>query len=263
MSDSLITINPAKPSVLDFEVTIQGIDDATIPTVRFVIADMLDNCDYAFKCKKLEGEKHGWTVKLPSLPDVKVSNAHFRVEVIIDGYYFEPAEGEMTFVTASDVSFSKKKANRPSVTAAFVVKQDDEPAKVAESVSDSAGEKSDSVAPTNNNLQPEFDATIGQHKETEDEADPQSVDPTEIASSFTPGQGRRDADIEQAFDAKAVATEIVKRTVGNVQKPEKQGSLFKRGASGKTAIPGLEDRETKKTQSDRAAKVKEILGSTE
>lgn len=263
MSDSLITINPAKPSVLDFEVTIQGIDDGTIPTVRFVIADMLDNCDYAFNCKKIEGEKHGWSVKLPALPDVKVSTAKFHVEVIIDGYYFEPAEGNMTFVAASDVSFAKKTAARPSVTAAFVVKQDDEPAKVAESAAGSAGDISDMSAPTTQNLHPEFDPTIGQHKDPEDAADPQSVDPTEIASSFTPGQSRRDADIEQPFDAKAVATEIVKRTVGNVQKPEKQGSLFKRGSTGKTAIPGLEDRETKKTQTDRAAKVKEILGSTE
>lgn len=59
----------------------------------------------------------------------------------------------------------------------------------------------------------------------------------------------------------AFGAAIVARTIGKVQRPEKQGSLFARRA-GKTAIPGLEDAETQRAQQNKAAKVKEILATT-
>lgn len=259
--EASISLNPSKPSELEFDVTIQGLEDTNPPTVRFTIIGAFQQAgDLTFSCEKRDNSKDGWAVKMPALPDVAGESSHFRVEVIIDGYYFEPAHGSINYVKSPDVQFTKKSSKRPSVSTSFTVKQD------AEDVKESAGggDIVDHTAPTNAQLRPEFDPSIGQQEDhSDDEPDPQSVDPTEIASSFQPGQSRRDSDIERSFDPKQVASDIVKSAVGNVQKPEKRGSLFSRGASGKTMIPGLEDRETKQTLNARAAKVKEILGSTE
>ena len=65
-------------------------------------------------------------MKLPKLTHINSDVAPFRVEVIIDGYYFEPAQGEMTFIKSPDVQFKKSEAKRPSVTTSFVVKQEED-----------------------------------------------------------------------------------------------------------------------------------------
>lgn len=126
MSDTNIQFNPAKSTELEFNVVISGIDDVNIPTVRFVIVSAVDGCDYSFKCGKLEGEKSKWLAQMPALPQIKVNTAQFRVEVIIDDYYFEPATGEITFITAPSVKFAGNNTPKPHVTASFTVKQSED-----------------------------------------------------------------------------------------------------------------------------------------
>lgn len=258
MSDeATISLNPAKTSELDFEVTVQGLDDDEPPVVRFVIIGDETNYDHSFRCTRIEDEKHGWNVKLPVLDHITGDSAPFRVEVIVDGYYFEPARGDIAFIKKPDIKIGeKKKATRPTVTTSFKVKQDD-------SITESSGGGEITGQPqiTNSLLVPEFEPKqSGPVRPSEDE----NIDHdklSDIASDVVPGQGTDDTGMAAAFDPKTTAAEIVARTIGKVQRPEKQGSLFARRA-GKTAIPGLEDAKTQRTQQNKAAKVKEILATT-
>jgi hypothetical protein len=259
MSDeATISLNPAKTSELDFEVTVQGLDDDEPPVVRFVIVGNESNYDHSFRCSRIEDEKHGWNVKLPVLDHISGDTVPFRVEVIVDGYYFEPAQGEIAFVKKPDIKIGgKKKAARPIVTTSFKVKQDGEAVEEAAG----GGEVTGQPQITNSLLVPEFEPKqSGPVRPAEDE----NIDHdklSDIASGVVPGQGTDDTGMAAVFDPKTTAAAIVARTIGKVQRPEKQGSLFARRA-GKTAIPGLEDAETQREQQNKATKVKEILATT-
>jgi hypothetical protein len=125
-SDANIQINPNKSTELEFDVIIQGIEDANLPIVRFVIVSAIDDCDYSFKCSKVEGEKSKWLARMPAFPQFKVNTSKFRVEVIVDEYFFVPAEGEITFITAPEVKFKSKNTPKPTVTTSFTVKQSED-----------------------------------------------------------------------------------------------------------------------------------------
>ena len=257
MSDeATISLNPAKTSELDFEVTVQGLDDDEPPVVRFVIVGDESNYDHSFRCTRIEDEKHGWNVKLPVLDHIPGDTASFRVEVIVDGYYFEPAQGEIAFIKKPDIKIGgKKKAARPTVTTSFKVKQEDEAVEEA-----AAGEITGQPQITNTLLVPEEEPVQGGPVRPQEDENIDHEKLSDIASSVTPGQGTDDSGMAAVFDPKSTAQSIVARTIGNVQRPEKPGSLFNR-RNGKTAIPGLEDADTKAKQQAKASKVKEILGS--
>lgn len=261
--EAQISLNPSKPSKLEFEVKIQGLDDM-VPAVRFVLMNVGDNMNFSFVCEQTD-EAHGWIAKLPTLTQITLDSVKFRVEVIVDGYYFEPASGELSFVRTPDVKMSKNKENRPTVTTSFKVHQDD-PIKE----SSGGGEVTGQIAPTNQLLKPEFEPkTSASVTPVEDEyIDMDKIQPianiSDIASSVTPGTGNHDDSIDTSvFDPKQVAKDIVSRTVGKVERPNTKGSLFRRTSSGKALVPGLEDQETQQTQQSNAEKVKRILGSTE
>lgn len=259
--EATISLNPSKPSELDFEVTIQGLDDDELPIVRFVVIGDNTNYDHSFRCTKIEDEKHGWSVKLPTLDHIEGDSSSFRVEVIVDGYYFEPAQGEISFIKKPDIKIGKKKSSRPTVTTSFKVKQEDEPVAEAAGGGDITGQPQI----TNTLLTPEEEPKqAGPVRPPEDEnIDYDKLNPakvTDIASSVTPGQGTSDSGLAADFDPKAAAADIIARTIGKVQRPDKKGSLLNR-RDGKAAIPGLEDAATKREQEAKAAKVKEILGS--
>lgn len=253
--EATISLNPSKPSELDFEVTIQGLDDDEQPLVRFVVIGESSNYDHSFRCTKIEDEKHGWSVKLPVLDHIEGESAPFRVEVIVDGYYFEPAQGDIAFIKKPDIKIGKKKATRPTVTTSFKVKQDDEAVEEA-----AAGEITGQPQITNTLLVPEEEPLQGGPVRPQEDENIDHEKLRDVASSVTPGQGTDDSGMAAAFDPKSAAQAIVARTIGKVQRPEKQGSLFNR-RDGRTAIPGLEDADTKAKQQAKASKVKEILGS--
>lgn len=216
------------------------------------------NYDHSFRCTKSADEKHGWSVKLPSLTHIDGDQASFRVEVIVDGYYFEPAQGEIAFIRQPDIKIgTKKKANRPTVTTSFKVKQDDE--QVAEAA---AGEITGQPQITNTLLVPEEEPKqAGIVRPQEDE----NIDYgkiKDVASSVTPGQGTDDSGLAMAFDPKSAAADIVARTIGKIQRPDKKGALFNR-RDGRANIPGLESADVKREQAEKTAKIKEILGSTQ
>lgn len=265
MSDNTIKLNPAKPSTLEFEVMVSGLEGVP-PTVRFVIQNVLDGVDWVVNCTKLAKTK--WQAAFPALTGITADTADFVVEVIVDEYYFKPAEGKIHFVNTPDVSFTPKVGPKPSVTTSFTVKQDEEKPPVKESAG--GGEITGQFAPTNDLLQVEEDPEAGEShvKVAQAELDDQYIDQTridDIADEIQPGEGKQyaqDDGKEDEFDPKKVAESILQQSFGlgvSHRGVEKRGSLFKRDASGKAIVPGLENPAQKKALTERDQKVKEIL----
>lgn len=259
MSDeNTITLNPSKSSELEFDVRIQGMDSGELPMVRFVVIGSESNYDHTFRCDKSPDDKHGWIVQLPALPDVISDNTPFRVEVIVDGYYFEPAQGSIKTVEQPDIIIGDKKSTKPTVSTSFKVKQ----------VGEAAGgrEVTGQSQITNQLLTPEFEPRSSITRPPEDEAiDLDKLDGdaiTNIASGVIPGQGTADTELAAKFDPKQTATDILTKTIGKLKRPEKPGSLFTR-RDGKAKIPGLVDPDIKRTQELNAQSVREIIKSTQ
>ena len=124
--DTTITINPAQDSELVFDVSMTGIDDIHVPNVRFVAISKANKCDYSFPCKRVEGGKHAWQAMIPVLAHIKETSMAFRVEVIIDGYFFQPARGTLVLIQAPVVNM-KPKSTVAKVTAKEVTEESNEP----------------------------------------------------------------------------------------------------------------------------------------
>lgn len=270
--DSTITINPSKRSDLEFDVIIQGMDDiSNIPLVRFVMTSESLECDCSFRCKKIEGEKHKWIAKLPVLSHIKENTLSFHVEVIIDGYYFEPAGGLATLVADPVVKFQPT-VGKPTVSTSFTVKQTDEEVSVVES-----GATSDlgQIAPTTALLKPEYDPDFeeGNVKIQDAPKFDQLVDTTRLSDVGTPtvpGPGAKNEpqddgktdDENNAFDARTIADSIVRTVRGKTVAPTGRGSLLRRDQQGNAVVAGLDTPATALAKATNATRVKEILKST-
>jgi hypothetical protein len=268
MSNPTIKINPAKPCELEFDVTIQGLEDSTTPTVRFVLGGS-QGFECSFPCDQNDDSK--WVAKMPALPFLKDNSVKFRVEVIVDGYYFEPAMGVAYLVTDPSVKFQPS-VTKPTVTTSFTVKQEGEPK--AEEDEQVTAQYAGDNSPTNALLKPEFEPKQGSVKTAQATKDDEHIDHTrieDISSHVTPGEttdpepqhgnNREDEGDEEDFDPKRVAESIVKNTFGGVQKPETRGTLFKRDGDGKAVVEGLDSPAKKAQKIAKAARVKEILGT--
>lgn len=122
MSKNIITINKHKKSSIEFEVSVQGLGD-TPPEVRFVLKKALLGMNLIIPCSRI-GTK--WEAKFPIIEDsIKEEQCEFEVEIIVDGYYFSPASGEIHFIQTPDVSFKPNIEHRPTVTTSFVVKEEE------------------------------------------------------------------------------------------------------------------------------------------
>jgi len=90
--ENILLINANKPSTLDFEVDIQGIDNTKKITVRFCM--YVGKIMYCFKAKPEKKNSSKYIVEIPKLPNIPKTTHNFTVEVIADGYYFEALKGE-------------------------------------------------------------------------------------------------------------------------------------------------------------------------
>lgn len=271
-NETTITINPAKQSEVEFEVSLSGIDDINIPSVRFVATSEAEECDYSFKCKRIDGSKHKWKATIPKLSHLQESTMSFRVEVIVDGYFFEPASGKLMLVHQPTADMKPKK-------------------QIYEA--DAGPEVTTMVGPSNRLLVPEenpemMDSNYKNHDADEEHrAMDEFTDERRLDSigTVTPGDddgnnpeedGKEEAvlrigkDNSHAarsllpanFDAKSVAEAIVKDTLGKVTKPITKGTLFKRDAAGKAVVKGIDTLEVSNAKAAKAARVKAILQST-
>lgn len=267
--DAAIRVNNTKHCELEFDVNIQGIsvdNPENGAQVRFVITNVHGG-DLVFKCDHREDNAQKWVVKLPPLPALSTTtDAHmFRIEVIVDGYYFEPASGNLVILRDPEVSVSKTAKPKVSVNVTEPVegknKDEDKPKKtekkekepVEERLAQAAGFIDSDTPPTTNNLQPEFppdndpqgdERMKGEHRRMPEDED---TDEEKLAA---------DVPLEPEEDQFESA---VRETFGKVKKPETQGFLFKR-AQGKPVIEGVEpDQATKDVIKRKSDAVKAAL----
>lgn len=281
--ENVIKLNPNKSSTLEFDVTVSGLDGAP-PTVRFVIHEMLAGVDWTVSCSKIE--KNRWQASFPAFKNMELDRNNFSVEVIVDEYFFKPAEGEIVFINTPDVSFDKPKTNKPTVSASFTVKQDEvvekpkKPKKPVVKEAMGGGEVTGQFAPTNDLLKVEEDPTFthsnvktAQAVKDDTSIDLDRLDPDheeldtaeEIADEVLPGSGEQypQDDEKEEFDPKKVAENILHQTIGlgvSNRGMEKKGSLFNRDADGKIIVQGLESPLQREHRDERDRKVREILG---
>lgn len=261
MTDAVITINPTKKSELEFDVIIQGMDNKVKPSVRLSFMSAALGCSLVFDCRAVDGDDNKWTAMLPAMPFIQETSMPFRVEVVIDGYYFEPAAGTATLVTDPTVKFQPS-VSKPTVVTSFTVKQvDSKPVEEAGS-----GMAFDTTAPTNALLYPEFPPEETHVSTGQPTADDQIINHeklSNIASSVTPGPVALAVEppvSDEDFDPREVAAAIVKQTIKGVTKPASRGSLFARDAEGKPIVAGLDTPAQRATKLANSEKVREILG---
>lgn len=278
-NETTITINPARESELEFEVAMSGIDDYHLPNVRFVATSEAEECDYSFRCRKVEGQKHKWKATIPALKHINENSMTFRVEVIIDGYFFEPAQGKLILVNAPEAVMKKKAPLKEDIQVSVS-------SFVAEMSAGGGGENTNSDAPNNSLLVPELNPDVDPHniKNINDAAkrdqtvDTNRLDTTNISDlgTMTPGDSPRgqpepdgkgntdegdheDPSMRPRFDPKGVAESIIKEKMGTLTKPAVKGTLFKRDKAGKAVIKGLDSAETKSAREEKSARVRDIL----
>lgn len=284
--ENTIRLNPSKASTLEFDVMVSGLE-GILPIVRFVVQNVQDDVDWVVKCAKLDGSK--WQASFPAFEGLKLNTCKFCVEVIVDEYYFTPANGEIIFINAPDVSFKPKAGLKPTVTTSFTVKQEGEDEQVEEKpkpkpavkpkkkVSEAMSELTGQYAPTNSLLKTEEDPTVnqGKVKTAQAELDDQYIDTSKLdnVDEIIPGDGvqypQDDGKDEEEhderlvtteFDPKKVAEDILKQTIGKAKTPSLRGSLFNRSNDGKILVPGLENEKQKQESQDRNQKIRDILG---
>lgn len=283
--DAVIRINNTKECELEFEVNIQGIsvdNPENAAQVRFVITNVY-NGDLVFKCDHRADSTTKWFVKLPSLPLLsQKTDAHmFRIEVIIDGYYFEPATGNLILLRDPEVSVSN--ASKPKVSV-----------QVTEPVVGKNEDNKDKVKPEEKKEEPKKTETKPEAKEEKKEEKVEErvaqaagdidgqTDPStyRLVPEFPPdndvegdermkGHARRMPEDEATnpfkvfhnthMDEPEEEPEIANTIGSKVKKPEKQGFLFQR-TDGKPVIEGVEpDAETKKKLKKKADAVRNAL----
>lgn len=115
-----ITIVNQRDTELEFDINIQGANKKE-PIVRFVIEGKPTN--FGFQCR--QGDEDKWLVDVPAISQLKDKAYPFRLEVIVDGYYFEPFRGTVDIVAEPDVKNNTvKQPAEPIVKAASVKKKE-------------------------------------------------------------------------------------------------------------------------------------------
>lgn len=111
MADEIVSINNLKENLLEFEMTITGLTEENLDA-KFIIhsADM----DLAFACKK--GDNGKWSVTLPPLPMLERTAYPFRLQVIAEGYQFNPLKGSVNIVGSPEVYATVKPTKLESPT---------------------------------------------------------------------------------------------------------------------------------------------------
>lgn len=102
--DNVVSINHTKENTLEFDITSEGVETKDI-SVRLVVK--AKGMDLSFEAKKKE--KDTWMVKLPKLPMLDKTTYNMKIEVVADGYYFEPLKGKLNVVGSAELYSTEPK----------------------------------------------------------------------------------------------------------------------------------------------------------
>jgi len=109
MADEIVSINNNKENVLEFDLSVEGIDTKDIDAKLVIHANEME---LGFQCIKKEGNK--WTVTLPALPILERTAYPYHFDIVADGYHFEPMKGTINVVGSHDLYVTAPK--NPTVT---------------------------------------------------------------------------------------------------------------------------------------------------
>ena len=109
--DTSVSTTNSRENELQFDISVEGTDVSEM-RARFVIKT--DDVNYTFDCKQGD-EAAKWVVKIPALPQLKSGTYDFYVEIITNGYYFDPYKGKVEVTPEPTVSQSDVKTKKPSV----------------------------------------------------------------------------------------------------------------------------------------------------
>jgi hypothetical protein len=96
--ENVVSINHTKENIIEFDISIEGIETKDI-SVRFIID--AKNMNIGFDAKKKKGDT--WTVKIPAITVLEKTAYNFKIEVIADGYYFQPMDGVINVVGSAEL----------------------------------------------------------------------------------------------------------------------------------------------------------------
>lgn len=103
MSDNVVFLQQLKENILDFDITLQGLEQLEM-YVYFII--QTEQMTVGFKAEKTGiGDK--WSVKIPPVPFLERTSYQFYMCVIANGYYFEPLRGTVTIMGSQEVYVTK------------------------------------------------------------------------------------------------------------------------------------------------------------
>ena len=109
--DTTVSITNSRETELQFDISVEGVDVTTMEA-RFVIE--ADGVKYSFECKQSD-EAGKWVVRIPALPHLKHGEYDFHIEIITNGYYFNPYHGKVNVTPEPTVSKSEVKNDKPPV----------------------------------------------------------------------------------------------------------------------------------------------------
>lgn len=103
--DNLVTITNTKKNTIQFDLSIEGLEANNV-SVRFVVETAKD-MELGFLCKQQDGDK--WEVDIPEIEILEKTAYPYHIDVIADGYYFEPLKGTMNVVGSQQIYASSPK----------------------------------------------------------------------------------------------------------------------------------------------------------
>lgn len=224
-----ISLRTAKPSSIEFSVSVKGTEDEIRVRLGIRASEALY---YVIECDPVPNKQDRWVANIPALPKSSEATAEFMIEVIVDGYYFVPIEGDVTFVSKPNVTVEMANPDSITVESSFVVTTHEDG--ITEDISTSlAG--------------PQQITTLMVSDENQE---PRNLHPNQDTEIIT----------DDAFDPKTAAKQIVTKTIGAVKKPTSSGSLFNR-KDGKLVIPELDAAEQDRARIARSNKVLDAIRS--
>jgi hypothetical protein len=99
--NNIVTISNVKENVLEFNADIEGLNTDDM-AVKFIIE--ADGMDIGFDAVHQNGSK--WEVKIPPLSILERTAYNFKMDVISEGYFFEPLAGTVNVVGSHDIYIS-------------------------------------------------------------------------------------------------------------------------------------------------------------
>ena len=103
-----ISIVKTRDNELEFDINITGAQKKE-PVVRLIIEN--GKVNYTFDCTNLTGDK--WVCAIPPMPQLTKKAYPFRLEVIIDGYFFEPYRKTINIIPEPVVKSGKVAEKHP------------------------------------------------------------------------------------------------------------------------------------------------------